>query len=69
MENLRHAFGDEYDDAGRDRIVRTVYRHFCRMLMEILRIPRALHPTTWRDRITLKGHETVINRLLDEAGR
>jgi KDO2-lipid IV(A) lauroyltransferase len=64
MENLRLAFGDEYDEAGRDRIVRGVYQHFCRMLMEMLHIPRKLHPTTWRDRIELVGHAPVLDRLL-----
>ena len=64
MENLRLAFGGQYNEAQRDRIVRGVYRHFCRMLMEILHIPRKLHPTTWRDRITLVGHEPVVDRLL-----
>jgi KDO2-lipid IV(A) lauroyltransferase len=64
MENLRLAFGDRYTEAERDRIVRGVYRHFCMMVMEILHIPRKLHPTTWRDRITLVGHEQVLDRLL-----
>jgi KDO2-lipid IV(A) lauroyltransferase len=64
LENLRLAFGDEYDEAGRDRIVRGVYQHFCRMLMEMLHIPRKLHPTTWRDRIELVGHAPVLDRLL-----
>ena len=64
IENLRHAFGDRYTEADRDRIVRGVYLHFCMMLMEILHIPRKLHPTTWRDRITLVGHEKVVDRLL-----
>ena len=64
MENLRLAFGDRYTEAERDAIVRGVYRHFCMMLMEILHIPRKLHPTTWRDRITLVGHEPVLDRLL-----
>lgn len=65
LENLRLAFGDEYDDAGRDRIVRGVYRHFCRVLMEMLHIPRKLHMTTWRDRIELTGHAPILERLLD----
>jgi KDO2-lipid IV(A) lauroyltransferase len=65
MENLREAFGDQYFEAERDAIVRGVYRHFCMMLMEILHIPRKLHPTTWRDRITLVGHERVLDRLMD----
>src|SRR5215218_5510435 len=65
LENLALAFGDRYTDAQRDAIVRGVYRHFCMMLMEILHIPRKLHPTTWRDRIRLVGHEKVIDRLLE----
>jgi KDO2-lipid IV(A) lauroyltransferase len=64
MENLRCAFGDRYTEAERDRIVRKVYEHFCMMLMEILHIPRKLHPTTWRERITLVGHEPVLDRLM-----
>ena len=64
MENLKSAFGDRYTEAERDRIVRGVYEHFCMMLMEILHIPRKLHPTTWRDRITLVGHEAVLDRLM-----
>src|ERR1700730_4697989 len=65
IDNLVHAFGDQYDDAGRDAIVRGVYRHFCMMLMEILHIPRKLHPTTWRERITLVGEDRVLNCLID----
>ncbi len=65
MENLRLAFGDQYDEAERDRIVRGVYQHFCRMLMEMLHIPRKLHLTNWRRRISLSGHRRVLDRLLD----
>ncbi len=64
MENLECAFGDRYTEAERDQIVRRVYEHFAMMLMEILHIPRKLHPTTWRDRITLVGHEGVLDRLI-----
>ena len=65
LDNLLIAFGDKYTHAERDDIIRGVYRHFCRMVMEMLHIPRKLHPTTWRDRVTLIGHEKVIDRLLD----
>ncbi len=64
IENLRQAFGDRYSEAERDRIIRGVYLHFCMMLMEILHIPRKLHPTNWRDRITLVGHPRILERLL-----
>ena len=65
VDNLRQAFGDRYTEAEREAIVARVYLHFCMMLMEILHIPRKLHPTTWRDRITLVGQERVLTRLLD----
>lgn len=64
LDNLGAAFGDRYSEAERDAIVRGVYEHFCTVLMEILHIPRKLHPTTWRDRITLVGHEKVLDRLM-----
>src|SRR4029077_6399785 len=64
LENLAHAFGDRLTDAQRDRIVRGVYRHFCRMLMEILHTPRKLHLTNWRDRVVLVGHESVVDQLI-----
>lgn len=64
QENLRMAFGDRYTEAERDAIIRGVYRHFCRMVMEMLHIPRKLHPTTWRERVTLVGHEKIVDRLL-----
>jgi KDO2-lipid IV(A) lauroyltransferase len=64
LENLRHAFGDHYTEAEREAIVFKVYLHFAMMLMEILHIPRKLHPETWRHRITLVGHEEIVGRLL-----
>ena len=65
IENLRQAFGDEYSASERDGIVRRVYLHFCMMLMEILHIPRKLHPTNWRDRISLVGHQKALDCLLN----
>jgi KDO2-lipid IV(A) lauroyltransferase len=68
-DNLRHAFGPSLDDAARDRLVRAVYRHFFRMIFEMLHIPRTMHLTTWRDRIRLTGHERVLDRMLDGGPR
>ncbi len=65
MENLLLAFGDVYNEAERDKIVQGVYEHFCMMIMEILHIPRKLHLTNWRNRITLVGHEEILDRLMD----
>ena len=51
LENLEHAFGNRYSPAERAAIIRRVYLHFAMMLMEILHIPRKLHPETWRQRV------------------
>lgn len=64
MENLQAAFGDQYTDAERDRIVRGVYRHFCMMLMEMLHIPRKLHRENWRERINLVNQSVVVDQML-----
>ncbi len=52
-DNLRHAFGDALDDAGRDALVRAVYRHFCTLLIDIIHLPRKLHPCTWRRHVEM----------------
>src|SRR4051812_5756118 len=64
IENVQAAFGERYDEAERDRIVRGVYLHFCMMIMEILHIPRKIHLTNWRKYARLVGHEEVLDRLL-----
>jgi KDO2-lipid IV(A) lauroyltransferase len=63
-ENLARAFGGRLTEDQRDRIIRGVYTHFCRMLMEILHTPRKIHLTNWRDRIELVGHVPIMDRLI-----
>ena len=63
-ENLRMAFGDRLTEAERDRIVRGVYLHFGRMIMELLHTPRRLHLTNWRDRVVLVGHVPIMDQLI-----
>jgi KDO2-lipid IV(A) lauroyltransferase len=62
-DNLRYAFGDG-DAAERDRLVRAVYRHFCTMLMEIIHLPRKLHPQNWKQHMTLLNHQSIVDVLL-----
>jgi KDO2-lipid IV(A) lauroyltransferase len=63
-DNLRHAFGTQLDDAGRQRLVFEVYVHFCTMLIEILHLPRRLHPTTWKRYVTMPGGDRTVVALL-----
>lgn len=63
-ENLRHAFGSQLDERQRTQMVQAVYVHFCTMLVEILCLPRRLHPTTWRRYVELLGGDRIVGALL-----
>jgi KDO2-lipid IV(A) lauroyltransferase len=52
-DNLRHAFPGELSDTELDRRVRAVYRHFCVLLIDIIHLPRRLHPNNWRRHVEL----------------
>jgi KDO2-lipid IV(A) lauroyltransferase len=65
LDNLRHAFG-EGDAAERDRLVRAVYRHFCTMLMEIVHLPRMLHPQNWKRHMMLPGAPLILDLFLSD---
>jgi KDO2-lipid IV(A) lauroyltransferase len=62
-DNLRHAFGARDDD---DRLVVEVYRHFCRLLVEIVILPRKLHFTNWRRHLELTDGKVLVDRLLSD---
>lgn len=65
LDNLQHAFGDG-DPAERDRLVRAVYRHFCTMLMEIIHLPRMLHPQNWKQHMMLRNFRPIVDVLLSD---
>jgi len=66
-ENLKHAFGDQYTDAERRRMVRNVYRHFCRLVIEMIHLPRRLGVGTWKKHLELVNGDRIVGSLL--AGR
>jgi KDO2-lipid IV(A) lauroyltransferase len=63
-DNLRHAFPGRFTDAERDGLVRSVYRHFCRLLIDIVHTPRLLKPASWRRYVDLSGGHLVVKRML-----
>ncbi len=65
LDNLQHAFGDG-DAAERDRLVRAIYRHFCTMLMEIIHLPRMLHPQNWKQHMSIANHQGALSVLLSD---
>jgi KDO2-lipid IV(A) lauroyltransferase len=63
LDNLQHAFGAG-DAAQRDQLVRDVYRHFCTMLIEIIHMPRRLHPRNWKQHVRLLECRPALDLLL-----
>ncbi len=63
-DNLRHAFPGRYSEAELDALVRDVYDHFCRLLVEIIHLPRCLHTNNWRRHIDLGRARDIVTCLL-----
>jgi KDO2-lipid IV(A) lauroyltransferase len=63
-DNLRQAFPGRLTDAERDGLVRSVYGHFCRLLIEIVHAPRRLSPRNWREHVDLTHGRLMVDALL-----
>jgi KDO2-lipid IV(A) lauroyltransferase len=63
-DNLQHAFAGAFTDIERDLLVRSVYRHFCTLLVEIIQTPRRLHATNWRQYVDVPNIRGLLNGLL-----
>ena len=65
LENVRAAFPDIPQEAS-ERLVRGMFDHFARSLVELALLPRKLHLTNWRKHLALSGVE-VPPLLKDRA--
>jgi Kdo2-lipid IVA lauroyltransferase/acyltransferase len=65
-DNLRNAFGNQLAGPELEGTIKQVYRHFARMLLEILHAPRRLRPHNWRRHIELVGGRDVVGCLLSD---
>jgi KDO2-lipid IV(A) lauroyltransferase len=65
-DNLRQAFPGRWTDAKRNHLVRGVYRHFCRLLIDIIHTPRRLHPATWRKYLDLNEGRLVVDYMVSD---
>lgn len=63
-ENLSQAYPQLDTTAKTDGLVRSVYHHFCTLIVEITHIPRRLHTTNWRRHVDLTGAESLVAALL-----
>jgi Kdo2-lipid IVA lauroyltransferase/acyltransferase len=65
-DNLRHAFGEGLSGPRLEWTIKQVYRHFARMLLEILHAPRRLRTHNWRRHIELVGGRQIVDCLLSD---
>jgi len=66
-DNIRSAFPElEHEPAKLDRLVRGTFRHFTRVLVEIILLPRKLRVGNWRRLGTSNSARPVVAALLRE---
>src|SRR5579862_1932254 len=63
-DNLREAFKGQYSDAELDEMVRAVFRHFCTLVIEIIHLPRCVHPQNWQEYLELPQGKELVDALL-----
>jgi Kdo2-lipid IVA lauroyltransferase/acyltransferase len=64
QENIAKAFPGRYGDAEIDILVRQVYGHFCRVVIEMAHLQRRLHVTNWKRHVDIRGGDRVVGALL-----
>jgi KDO2-lipid IV(A) lauroyltransferase len=65
-ENLTQAFPGQWNDAQQDALVRSIYRHFCQLLVEIIHLPRKLHLNNWRRYVQIQDARQLVDGLLSD---
>ena len=62
--NLRQAFPERYNAEVPAQDIQAIYSHFCNLMIEIVHLPRRLHPTTWRRHLDLPNGRQFVEALL-----
>lgn len=66
LDNLRQAYPGQYSEAELDQLVRSVYRHFLLMVVEIVLLPRKLHVNNYKRHVALHNQAPMVQALLSE---
>ena len=64
LDNLRHAFHDQYTEAQLEQLVEDVYVHFVSLGLEVAHIPRRLRDSTWRRHIQPRNQGPLVELVL-----
>ncbi len=64
-ENLAHAFPD-MSESDRKRLARQMWEHLFLLVLEVAHAPRKIHETNWRQYISLRDSDRLVQCLLDD---
>jgi len=64
LDNLEASFPNVHSPASRAHLVREIYEHFCRLLIEIIHLPRKLHLNNWSHYVRLQEAPALVDFLL-----
>lgn len=63
LDNLRKAFPGRYTEEQLHALVRRVYHHFANVIVELVHLPRKLHPHNWRQFLQLPEGAAIVDAL------
>jgi KDO2-lipid IV(A) lauroyltransferase len=64
IDNLKVSFPEKYTAQEREDLARQVYQHFCRLLIEIIQLPRKLHLNNWCRYVRIRQSALLVDSLL-----
>ncbi len=65
-ENLERAFPGQYRASEIDQMVRDVYGHFCRVVVELAQLQRRLHVNNWKQFVDMRNGDRLTDALLSD---
>jgi len=66
IDNLQHAFPTRFTLGQLDRLVRTTYRHFCGVILEIIHLPRRINPYNCASYAEIPSNRQLVDWLLSD---
>ena len=66
IDNLQHAFPTRFTLGQLDRLVRTTYRHFCGVILEIIHLPRRINPYNCASYAEIPSNRHLVDWLLSD---
>lgn len=63
-DNLRQVFGDQLTDREIDRLIHGMWRHLCRLVCEMIQLPRRMRLSGCSEYLEFSGRERCVQAML-----